>query len=415
MIQRGYRYKLHPTDAQKELFNQFAGVCRLIYNLGFEQRREHWRQFHRANGKNISYVTQARELTALRAEYDWIGAVSQTCQQQALRDLDRAYQNWFKGNARYPSPRKRGRNDSFRFQGREVQTRKLNAKWSEVRLPKIGWVRYRDTRPLVGKVNNATISLAPNGWHISFSLAIEHDAPANIAPSVGIDRGVANTLALSTGERLSLPARLGDIERSQRRAQRVLSRRKRGSKRHANARRRVATLSARRARIRKDWHHRASLDLAMRFGNVVLEDLNTKGMTASAKGTIAEPGRQVRQKAGLNRSILNQGWHIFETLLSYKLEERGGHLCKVPAHHTSQTCSECGAVDRKSRESQARFTCQYCGHAEHADHNAAKNILRRNTASMDMEEGHWLSCEVSTQTGQITPPENPPPLGGGRC
>ncbi|WP_417273492.1 RNA-guided endonuclease InsQ/TnpB family protein [Celeribacter halophilus] len=409
MIQRGYRYKLKPTPAQERLFAQCAGVCRLIYNLALEQRRDHWRAFKRQTGSSISYPSQARELTELRAEYDWIATVSQTCQQQALRDLDRAYQNWFKGIASYPSPRKKGRNDTFRFQGREVRVRKLNGTWSEVRLPKIGWVRFRDTRPLRGKVNNATISLAPNGWHVSFTLAIEHDAPANIAPEVGVDRGVANTLALSTGERISVPASLAALERRQRTAQRVLSRRKRGSKRYAKARARVSALSARRARIRKDWHHRVSLDLARRFGTVVLEDLNTKGMTASARGTVDEPGRNVRQKAGLNRSILNQGWHIFEALLSYKLEERGGELIKVPARHTSQTCSACGAVDSRSRKSQAHFVCTSCGHFENADTNAAKMILRRNTASMLVEEGHRVSVEARTigeaksQTGNLRP------------
>ena len=414
MIQRGYRYKLHPTDAQTELFNQFAGVCRLIYNLALEQRRDHWRTFKRQTGNNISAPSQARELTKLRAEYDWIAAVSQTCQQQALRDLGQAYQNWFKGIARYPSPRKKGRNDSFRCQGREVQVRKLNAKWSEVRLPKIGWVRFRDTRPLRGKVNNATISLTPNGWHISFVLAIEHEIPTNITLAVGVDRGVANTLALSTGELLSVPTSLGALERRQRRAQRVLSRRKRGSQRYAKARRRLASLSARRARIRMDWHHKVSLDLSKRFGTVVLEDLNTKGMTASAKGTVADHGRMVRQKSGLNRSILNQGWHIFETLLKYKLEERGGELVKVPARHTSQTCSECVAVDSRSRKNQASFVCTSCGHFENADINAAKVILRRNTASMVVEEGHRLSFEAITMKVK-THPKNPPPLGGRRC
>ncbi|WP_417255283.1 RNA-guided endonuclease InsQ/TnpB family protein [Celeribacter sp.] len=256
MIQRGYRYKLKPTPAQERLFAQSAGVCRLIYNLALEQRRDHWRAFKRQTGSSISY----------------------------------------------PSPRKKGRNDTFRFQGREVRVRKLNGAWSEVRLPKIGWVRFRDTRPLRGKVNNATISLAPNGWHVSFAPAIEHDAPANIAPAVGVDRGVANTLALSTGERISVPASLAVLECRQRRAQKVLSRRKRGSKRYAKTRARVSALSVRRARIRKDWHRRVSLDLARRFGTVVLEDLNTKSMTTSAKGTVDEPGRNVRQKAGLNRA-----------------------------------------------------------------------------------------------------------------
>jgi putative transposase len=414
MIQRGYRYKLRPSNEQEELFSQFAGVCRLIYNIAFEQRREHWRQFHRANGNSISYYSQARELKDLRAEFDWIGAVSQTCQQQALRDLDRAYQNWFKGIARYPSPRKKGRNDTFRFLGREVPTRKLNAKWSEVRLPKIGWVRYRDTRPLVGKINNATISLDAKGWYISFSLAIPHEVPANIGPSVGIDRGIANTIALSTGERMSVPVCLETLEKRQRRAQRVLNRRKRGSKRYAKARRRVAALSARRSRIRKDWHHRVSLELSQRFGTVVLENLNIRNMTASAKGTMTDPGHNVRQKAGLNRSILNQGWYIFETLLSYKLDERGGELVTVPAHHTSQTCSACGTVDNRSRKNQASFVCTSCGHRENADTNAAKVILRRNTASMIVEEVHGRSCEAITGK-RGNPSENPRPLGRGRC
>ena len=415
MISRGHVYKLKPTPAQADLFARFAGVCRLIYNLALEQRRDHCRAYHRSTGHGISYPGQARELTELRRDHDWIAAVHVTPQQQALRDLDRAYRNWFKGIARYPSPRKRGRNDTFRFQGREVVTRRLNGNWSEVRLPKIGWVKFRDTRPLRGRINNATISLAPNGWHIAFSLAMEHDAPANVAPAVGIDRGVANTLSLSTGEHMSVPASLADLDRRQRRAQRILSRRRRGSRRHAKARRRVAALSARRARIRRDWHHRASLDLSRRFGAVLIEDLNTRNMTGSARGTLDEPGRNVRQKSGLNRSILNQGWHIFETLLAYKLEERGGTLVKVPAHNTSRTCSACGAVDSRSRKNQANFVCTTCGHREHADTNAAKVILRRNTASMLVEEGYRLSVETRTVGAAERQTGNLRPSGRGRC
>lgn len=415
MISRGHVYKLKPTPAQSNLFAQFAGVCRLIYNLALEQRRDHYHAYRRATGHGISYPAQARELTQLRRDNDWIAAVHVTPQQQALRDLDRAYQNWFKGIAHYPSPRKRGRNDTFRFQGREIETRRLNGKWSEVRLPKIGWVKFRDTRPLRGKINNVTISLASNGWHVAFSLAIEHEAPANIAPAVGIDRGVANTLSLSTGEHMSIPASLADLDRKQRRAQRVLSRRKRGSRRYAKARRRVAALSARRARIRRDWHHRASLELSRRFGTVVIEDLNTRNMTGSARGTLEEPGRNVRQKSGLNRAILGQGWHIFETLLVYKLEERGGALLKVPAHYTSRTCSVCGAVDSRSRKNQASFVCTTCGHRDHADSNAAKVILRRNTASMLVEEGHQLSVETRTIGEAERHTGNLRPSGRGRC
>ncbi|MCA1775376.1 MAG: transposase, partial [Loktanella sp.] len=132
-------------------------------------------------------------------------------------------------------------------------------------------------------------------------------------------------------------------------------------------------------------------------------------------GTVDAPGTNVRQKAGLNRAILDQGWHGFETVLAYKLEERGGHLCKVDPRYTSQTCSACGAVDRGSRESQASFHCRTCGFRAHADHNAAINILRRNTASMLVEEGHWVSVEARTIGGAARPPENPPASAGGRC
>ena len=183
-------------------------------------------------------------------------------------------------------------------------------------------MRYRDKRPLAGTLNNVTVNLTASGWHISFNLANEQDAPATPLPAqVGIDGGVAETLALSTGEMLTLPSSLAMLDR--RKAQRVLARRKRGSVRYAKERHRLAARQARQGRIRKDWHHRVTRDPGKHFGTVVLEQLNIKSMTASAKGTLANPGSMVRQKTGLNRSILNQGWQIFETILCYKLEERG--------------------------------------------------------------------------------------------
>jgi putative transposase len=152
---------------------------------------------------------------------------------------------------------------------------------------------------------------------------------------------VVNTLTLSTGEHWWMPAGLAEVERRKRRKRRA--QRERGSSRHAKARRRVAALQARAARIRQDWRHKASLDIARRFATVVLEDLATRNMTRSARGTVDAP------------------WHGFGTVLAYKLEERGGYLCRVDPRHTSQTCSACGAVDRESRESQASFRCRQCG------------------------------------------------------
>jgi putative transposase len=414
MLARGYRFKLRPTAEQEALFRQFAGVCRLVYNLALEQRRDWWRHYERETGQRLNYVAQARQLTDLRAEFDWIRAVYVSCQQQALRDLDRAFGNFFAGRARYPTARKKGISDTFRFPGREVETRRLNGKWSAVRLPKIGWVKFRDTRPIQGTIKNATVSGGADGWHVAFACAIERETLQNLRPAVGIDRGVATTLALSTGEMVSVPASLDRIEAAKRRAQRVLSRRRRGSRRYARQRRRIARLQGRAGRIRRDFHHRAALDIAQRFGIAVLEDLRIQNMTASASGTVDDPGRMVRQKAGLNRSILNQGWGAFDLILTYKMEERGGRVVKVDPAYSSQTCAACGVVDARSRESQARFRCVACGHADHADRNAALVIRSRNTALLDVEGLHQRPVEASTGR-RFTPSENPRPSGRGRC
>ncbi|MCJ2121634.1 transposase [Methylobacterium sp. J-077] len=384
-------------------------MCRLTYNLALEQRAT-WGRRHR-----LGYVAQAADLTKLRAAFDWVRAVYVSCQQQALRDLDRAFQNFFAGRASFPRPRRRGVHDSFGFPGREIVTKQLNANLSAVRLPKIGWVRFRDTRPIRGTVKNVTVSLDALGWHVAFTCEIAHDAPAARPEIVGIDRGVTTTLALSTGELLTLPESLAQIEARKRRAQRVVARRKRGSARRRRAQARVTRLQARQARIRRDFHHCAALRIARRFGVAVLEDLNTRAMTASARGTVAEPGRNVRQKAGLNRGILNAGWQQFATILTYKMEERGGQVVTVPARFTSQTCAACGVIDARSRESQARFACIGCGHTDHADVNAAITIRRRaNSALLDVEGLHQQPVEASTGRDLMVS-ENPRPSRRGRC
>jgi putative transposase len=163
--------------------------------------------------------------------------------------------------------------------------------------------------------------------------------------------------------------------------------------------RRAAALHARAARIRRDWHHKQALDIARSFGAVGLEDLKITNITASAKGTVEKPGRNVRQKAGLNRSILEQGWGGFEIILGYKLEERGGTLTLVPASYSSQECFPCGHTSAKNRKSQAVFECVACGHRDHADLNSAKVLeRRRNTALLDVEGRQLMSpYEASTR------------------
>lgn len=231
-IRRGYKFKLRPTADQEAFLSKHAGVCRLVYNLALEQRRDHYRQFLASTGKHISFASQSAELTALRAEFDWIRGVTQTAQVQALRDLDRAYQNFFAGVSGYPTPRKKGVNDSFRFLGREVAFRRLNKSWGMVKLPKIGEVRFRWTRDISGKIKNATISLDPLGWHVSFSTEAEVEAEQNFGPAVGIDRGVVEAVAYSDGNFADFPkALIRKLGEQAKRADRALSRCRRNSNR----------------------------------------------------------------------------------------------------------------------------------------------------------------------------------------
>lgn len=370
---RGFTYRLKPNALQEEAFLQFAGVCRLVWNLALEQRREHWRNYRARTGDSLNYVTQARELTALRREVDFIRAVSQTCQQYALKALDDAYRRFFRGIGGHPQPKKKGVNDAFTFNGREITVERLNSRWGRVRLPKIGWVKFRMTRNLTGKMTEATVRLTALGWQISIGCKDCDIRDFATEGAVGIDRGVSVPLMLSDGTVYMLPERLDAIERRARKAQRILARRKRGSNRYAFSRKRVAALKAKASRIRKHWAHTATTDICRKFGTVVIERLRTKDMTKSASGTIDAPGRNVAQKRGLNRAILNVGWHQIETMLAYK----AARLIKVNPAYTSQTCSSCGAVDSRSRKNQASFSCTTCGFHANADHNAALNILHR--------------------------------------
>lgn len=374
---KSFVFKLAPTDDQASTFQRFAGVTRLVYNLAWEQRRDFWRQYRQAHGVNISFASQCREVTALRAEFDWIRETHTDITTAALRDLDTAFKAFFSGRARYPSPRCKDINDSFRFKAAYVSVRKLNTKWSELRLPGIGWVKFRATRPLPADMRTVTVARKGSAWVVAVSCAVQ--GREAVAGSVGVDRGVVVAAALSNGEANVIPASLARLEAKRRRAQKVLARRQAGSNRKAKQRARVAAISANIARVRKDFNHRITTAITGRFGVVAIEDLAVRAMTASASV------RGVAQKRGLNRSILNQGWGQFEAFLSYKLEHRRGHLIKVNPAYTSQTCSDCGTIDKASRKSQARFSCVACGHEENADTNAAKNILRASSSCLDVE------------------------------
>jgi len=297
-------------------------------------------------------------------------------QQQALRDFAQAIAAFFdpRNPAGRPSWRKAGRDEGFRIVGRGTQweVRRLSHKVGCVWVPKAGWVRFRWSRQVPPGVKSYRVTLDRAGrWHVAFA-AIPGPVPApGTGEVVGIDRGVIVSAALSTGELLHVPGLAARERHRLRRLERKLARAQRGSERRKQVKLAIGRLRARDTDRRKDWAEKASTDIARRFDVIRIEDLRIRNITRSARGTMADPGRLVRQKAGLNRGILRSGWG----LLVRRLEEKApGRVEKVNPAFTSQRCSACGQVDAKSRESQARFVCTACGYACHADVNAAINI-----------------------------------------
>ena len=383
------RYRLYPAPEQEAALQRHCSDARFVWNLGQEQRS----MYRPGRGPTPGFAEQCRQLTDARRAGPWLAAGSVNVQQQALRDLDQAWRNFFAGTHRRPTWRKQGLSEGFRvtdftFAG---HVRRLNRRWGQVQVPKVGWVRFRWSRA-VPECKSYRVTLDRSGrWHIAFAVIPSVVTGPGTGEIVGIDRGVAVSLALSTGETFQAPAPSGRAER----AQRALSRAKRGSNRRKQAKTRLARVLARDADRRKDWAEKASTDVARRFDLIRIEDLKVRNMTRSARGTVAEPGRNVRQKAGLNRGILAAGWGLFARRLEQKAP---GRVEKIKPAYTSQRCSACGHVDRDSRQSQARFVCTACGFACNADVNAAINIAA----------GHAVTARGGS--GKLSRPVNREPL-----
>jgi len=367
------RYRLLPSPAQEAVLRDHCAHARYVWNLAVEQH-SHWRP---GRAGVPGYLEQCRQLTQARAEHPWLAAGSQTVQQQALRDFAWAMAAFFdpENPAGRPSWRKAGRDEGFRIvgrRGRQWDVRRVSRHVGEVRVPKAGWVRFRWSRAVPAGVRSYRVTMDRAGrWHVAFA-AIPGPVPApGNGQVVGIDRGVAVSATLSTGELLHVPGLTAPERKRMRRLERKLARARRGSNRRARVKLAIAGLRAREADRRKDWAEKASTGIARRFDLIRVEDLQIGNMTRSARGTAEAPGRNVRAKAGLNRGILRSGWG----LLVRRLEQKApGRVEKIKPHYTSQRCSACGQVDGNSRESQAVFRCTACGHACNADVNAARNI-----------------------------------------
>lgn len=387
LIRQAILMSLLPDVQQTQLCERIAGCCRALSNVALDQRR--W--FSRP-GRSIRYTDQAGELSALKAEFEWLSEAPYHCLQQALVDLDNAYQNFWAGRAKAPKPRKRGQDDSFRFPDPTQITLSGNLKVADkqrtrslkqavLTLPKLGAIRCVLHRaiPSDARLLSVTVSRTAGKWVASVLIerVVEDPVDRSTEPVVGIDLGVSQPVVLSTGQIHALPrATPGDAAHLARLQQRV-ARTVKGSKNRRKAIARLAAFKARQARRRRDAMEKVTTAIAKTHGVVAMEDLRVRNMTASARGTVDEPGKNVKAKAGLNRSILDVAPGALRIRLGVKLAATGGMLLLVPAAHTSQRCNACGHVEAGNRPTRDTFSCLKCQHSEDADLNAARNIRDR--------------------------------------
>lgn len=394
---KAIRVRIYPTPDQAVAFSRIAGCCRLVYNLGLAQRATFWRQHKRQTGRAISWISQKRELSALKAEAPFLAEAPAHCLQAALADLDRAYGNFFAGRAGYPTPRRKFENDSFTFPDPSQIT--VDRARGLLVLPKFGKrgaahgpIKAVLHRPVSGRVRQVTVSREGTHWYASIliSARLRRQAPQAVPLTaedvIGIDRGVAVPVATSDGGLLGSAVETPQQMHRQRRLARAVTRAQRGSKRRMRAILRLRAHKSKMARRRRDMVHKITSHLAKSHRAVVIEKLQVQAMTASACGTIEAPGRNVAAKSGLNRAILDKGWGELRRQLGYKLAWAGGVLIEVEARNTSRTCGCCGTVDAASRVDRDRFICRSCGHEAHADTNAAGEILRRGLRQLGLAE-----------------------------
>ncbi|MFF5207074.1 RNA-guided endonuclease InsQ/TnpB family protein [Streptosporangium sp. NPDC000396] len=386
-MRRSYKFLLRPTRHQQIALAACLEDHRVLYNAALEHRRTAYRRA----GVTIRYGDQSAELTHIRAsDPDGQGRWSFSSQQATLRRLQTAFTAFFTRvkagrTPGFPRFKGRGRFDTVVWprdgDGCRWDAQPHHPAATFVRLQGIGQVRVHQHRRVPGTVKTISVTREGSRWFVVLSC---DGVPAEVLPAtgaaVGIDMGVASLVTTSDGDPVDNPRHLAASADRLAAAQRALARKKRGSTRRRKAVARLASLHAKVRRQRLDSAHKAALALVGGYDVIVHEDLRIANMTRSASGTLEAPGTNVVAKSGLNRSILDAGWGVFLRVLAYKAESAGRELIAVNPANTSRTCSRCGHCARENRVSQAAFRCTACGHAAHADVNAARNILRAGLA-----------------------------------
>ena len=349
-ITKTYRYKLKPNVAQRERLSSWVGACRYVFNLAKETKE----YAYKAYGISLSYNDLQNQLPELKTE-SWIKDVPGQTLQNAVKRMDIAYQNFFRG-AGYPKWAKRDRYNSITF------PQNVKVIGSRVKLPKLGTVRLFNSRACEGKIKQATVSRTVSGWYISITCEVEQEPLPATDQCIGIDVGISHLAITSEGELIDNPKHTKKYERQLRIAQRSLSGKVKGSNNRAKQRRVVARLHEKIRNTRKDYHHKVTSRLVSENQAIACEALVVSNMVKNRK---------------LSKAISDAGWHQFTTMLEYKCQWYGREFVKVPPAYTSRDCSSCGHRTEKMPLNIRFWTCPGCSAEHQRDVNAAQNILGR--------------------------------------
>lgn len=370
---RAFTFRLLPNATQRAALERILTDNCETYNAALQQRRDAWRIAR----QSITYRVQQDELTALRADgsYDWLAC---DIMRDPLRRVDRAFKAFFRRvkagqKAGYPRFRSRDRYDSFTFTASKIREKSL-------RIPNVGDIRMRGGRPISGRPKTCTVRREGARWVLQISCDIG-EAPEKqpVSRAVGIDVGVKSLVSLSDGTQIDNPRWTRQHENRIAACARRLSTKQRRSRRRARAREVLRKAHAKAANARSNFLHHVSKFLVQNYDLIAHEDLRITNMACSASGTFESPGKNVAQKSGLNRSIMDAAWGILLRQLAYKAEEAGRYLIAVSPRNTSQICSRCGQLVPKTL-GERRHVC-VCGADLDRDVNAAKNVLRLGEAA----------------------------------
>jgi len=364
---------LMPNGEQIRKMKQFCGCSRFVFNRALAHQNE---QYQKDNNAKFSYYKLTSLLPEWKKELPWLKDCNAQVLQLSLKDLEIAFKNFFAKRADFPKFKHKGEKDSFRF----PQGCKLEQQNNRIYLPKIGWVRYRNSRNVVGQIKNVTVSQKCGKWHVSIQTEFEMETPKPKGGEIGIDMGIVRFTTLSNGEYFEPLNAYKTYKGKLAKLQKRLKNKVKGSNNWLKLKAKIAKLHHKIANCRKNYLHQISSKISKNHAIVYVEDLKVANMSKSANGTVEAPGKNVKQKSGLNRAILDQAWFEFRRQLTYKLTWNGGFLIAVPPQNTSRTCPCCGYIAKENRKTQSDFECVDCGYTENADVVGAINILNRGQA-----------------------------------